>query len=137
MKSLQDKICDTLTLVGLLGVIGLGSASLLPESEDHPKEVAPIVESGEDSASPADTLEEIHTTLEVVERTEEPTDTILTDSTDVLLEEPIDTVSVHTESHTEKHEDTDIQHDKHAAEEHNKEAKPKDEKEVHKENLME
>lgn len=138
MKSLQDKICDALTLVGLLGVIGFGSASLLPESEDKPKEEAPTIDSTDVSAMPTDTIEEIHAAPQVVEKTEEFSDSLLTDSTDVLMEEPVDTASSVTESHSAKEENAS-QHDKHQTEEHHqdKEAKQDGAKEVHHDNLME
>ena len=54
MKSLQDKICDGLTLVGLLAVIGFGSASLLPESQ--PEEEAEPAATTDSIAAPVDTL---------------------------------------------------------------------------------
>lgn len=136
---MQDKICDALTLVGLLGVIGFGSASLLPESENKPKEEAPVIDSTDVLAAPIDTIEEVHTAPQVVERTEETVDSLLTDSTDVMMEEMPDTVSSTTESHSVKEENA-LQHDKHQTEEHHKDRDSKQQeatKDVHQDNLME
>ena len=74
-----------------------------------------------------------------MKRTEETVDSLLTDSTDVLMEEMTDTVSSSTEKHRLKEENA-LQHDKHQAEEHHKdkEAKQQEEtKDVHQDNLME
>lgn len=136
---MQDKICDALTLVGLLGVIGFGSASLLPESEHKPTEAAPVIDSADVQAVPTDTIEEAHTAPQVVERTEETVDSLLTDSTDVLMEEMTDTVSSPMEKHSVKEENA-LLHDKHQTEEHHKDKETKQQnetKDVHQDNLME
>lgn len=58
MANLQDRICNGLTLVGLLCVIGFGIASLRPEAEALP-EPEPAPQVPQEASVPPDTLEEV------------------------------------------------------------------------------
>ena len=90
MKSLQDKVCDALTLVGLLAVIGLGSASLLPESPE-PEKAEEAATADSTLLAPTDTLTEVPTPVEPVRQEEAKADTLATDSLELPQEEPADT----------------------------------------------
>ncbi len=93
MKSPQDKICDALTLVGLLCVIAFGSWSLLPESEvrivQPAQEEAPL-----DDALPADTIAEVSTRPEVAHPAEEFADSLIGDTLAIEDTFEADTVAV-------------------------------------------
>lgn len=85
MPSLQDKICNGLTFVGLLTVIAVGTASLWPEVSAKPSELTspdePMTE-----AMPLDTLEELPMIEERPLVEEHPKDTFATDT--MLTVEP-------------------------------------------------
>ena len=137
MRTLQDKICDVLTFVGLLCVIGFGSSSLIPESEPKAKtEIAPT-ETEDNSALEVDTLEEVVTPQEVKVYQEEGIDSLTSDTVNINTEEGIDTIAFHSgeqEDHSQHHtpdkqEDHSLEH-----------SEPKDGKNTdiqQKDNLME
>lgn len=147
MKSPQDKICDALTLVGLLCVIIFGSWSLLPDADNEPV-LQQVVETPPDEPLPADTLEEVYVPYEAPQAAEETPDSLATDTlgTDVLLETDSATVEhAHAHEATEPvhHESISEQHanEQHAGASEEKPAHKKAEEEqktpVHTESLME
>lgn len=88
---LQDKLCDALTLVGLLAVIAAGAVSLLPEqdasrqeSDVPPAEVAP-------ATSLSETMEEVS----MVKDSPQPEAEVMSDS--LILDES-DSVAVAQEA---------------------------------------
>lgn len=64
MSHLQDKICNALTLAGLVGIIVWGTASLIPEAEATPLSSDEAIE--EQPATPLDTLPELPPATEVM-----------------------------------------------------------------------
>lgn len=147
MKSPQDKICDALTLIGLLCVVIFGSWSLLPDA-DHEPMLQQVVETPPDEPLPADTLEEVNVPYEAPQTIEETPDTLATDTlgTDVLLEADSATVDhghAHEATEPAHHESTSEQHanESHTGASEEKAAHKKAEEEkttpVHTESLME
>lgn len=79
MPSPQDKICNVLTLLGLLSVIAWGTSSLLPDTspESEPEE-APTV-AMPDTTTVTETMEELPAVADPVPEVAEP-DTLLPDT---------------------------------------------------------
>lgn len=91
MPSLQDKICNALTLAGLLGVIAFGTASLWPDAKADTAEFAPTVE--EADTMQLDTLEELPFIEGLPATSEKPADTLNADTLSALPTETADSVS--------------------------------------------
>lgn len=147
MKSPQDKICDALTLVGLLCVIIFGSWSLLPDADNEPV-LQQVVETPPDEPLPADTLEEVNVPYEAPRTIEETPDSLTADTlgTELLFETDSATVEhghAHEATEPVHHESTSDQHtnESHTGATEEKAAHKKAEEEnkasVHTESLME
>lgn len=147
MKSPQDKLCDALTLVGLLCVIAFGSWSLLPEADEAPL-LQQEVEIAPDEPLPADTLEEVNVPKEAPATVEETADSLSADTlaTEELFETDSAAVShgsPHATTEPALHESASPQHgtEPHSVAPEEKAAQKKAEEEqtapVHTEQLME
>lgn len=79
MRSFQDKVCDALTLVCLLGVTAVGTASLLPKAKaDTSENRTPVVEDTE--AAHADTLKELPLVEDRPLAEDKPSETLVPDT---------------------------------------------------------
>lgn len=144
MKSPQDKICDALTLIGLLCVIAFGSWSLLPETEARMVQPAQE-ETPLDEPLPADTIEEVNTPYETTRPVEESVDSLIGDT--LAIEDTFETDSLatphgseHENTHPEHHEDAsatpeNATHEK--SSEENASHKKSEDEHTHSESLME
>ena len=112
MKSLQDKICDGLTLVGLLAVIGFGSASLLPESQPE-KEAEPAATT-DSIAAPVDTLRDVTPVYTQEVREEVPVDTVEADTlSEHVATEILDSLSAAPVEHPDEQHAKAEEHSSH------------------------
>lgn len=112
MKSLQDKICDGLTLVGLLAVIGFGSASLLPESQ--PEEEAEPAATTDSIAAPVDTLRDVTPVYTPEVREEVPADTVEADTlSEHVATEILDSLSAAPVEHPDEQHAKAVEHSNH------------------------
>lgn len=92
MRSFQDKVCDVLTLAGLLGVTAFGTVSLWPEAKaDSSEKPAPISEESE-SVQP-DTLKELPLIEDKPVAGEKPADTLASDSISAMPASASDSAS--------------------------------------------
>ena len=97
MAHFQDKLCNVLTFVGLVGVIVWGTASLWPEAEATPL-LQPEAEELSADTLPADTLPELPLTEDLpVVQEEVMNDTVAPDTValeDILPDQPADTAAL-------------------------------------------
>lgn len=99
MKSLQDRVCDALTLAGLLAVIGFGSASLLPERGAGDAPATPT-DADSRAAMPVDTMPELPAAPVPTAVKEEPVQETIADTLLPDAEQPADTAATHTDAAT-------------------------------------
>lgn len=98
MPSLQDKICNGLTFVGLLTVIAVGMASLWPKVAAQPSELTAPEESATD-AMPLDTLEELPMIEERPIVEEQANDTFANDTLSAIEPTSPDSATHHSTEH--------------------------------------